>query len=67
MGTIVMCSNPQSLVVNNMKEDVKKKIDEKRIEKIQKGEESEIEDIPHGNKVKGKASEKDLKKIQNSK
>ena len=50
-----------------MKEADKKKIDEKKIEKIQKGEESEIEDISHGHKVKGKASEKDLKKIQNSK
>ena len=62
-----MCANIQSLEVNKMKDEVKKKIDEKRIEKIQKGEESEIEDIPHGNKVNGKASEKDLKKIQNSK
>ena len=48
-------------------EEDKKKINEKRIEDIQKGEESETEDIPHDNKVKGKASEKDLKKIQNSK
>ena len=49
-----------------MKEDSKKGIDQKKIEHIQKGEETEIEDIPHGKKVKGKASEKDLKKIQNS-
>jgi hypothetical protein len=48
-------------------EEHKKKINEKRIEDIQKGEESEVEDIPHGKKVEGKASEKDLKKIQNSK
>ncbi len=42
----------------------KKKIDEKKIEDIQIGEKSEIEDIPHGQKVEGKASERDLKKIQ---
>jgi gamma-glutamyl phosphate reductase len=45
----------------------KKKINEKRIEDIQKGEKSEVEDIPHGTKVEGKASDKDLKKIQHSK
>jgi hypothetical protein len=50
-----------------MKEEDKKKIDEKKIEDIQKGENSEIEDIPHGKKVEGKASDKDLKKIQKSK
>ena len=66
-GHIVMCATFISQEVKKMKDDVKKKIDEKRIEKIQKGEMSEIEDIPHGNKVKGKASEKDLKKIQKSK
>jgi hypothetical protein len=49
-----------------MKKEVKKKIDEKRIEDIQKGEKSDIEDIPHGTKVEGKASDKDLKKIQKS-
>lgn len=49
-----------------MKEENKKKIDPKKIEEIQKGEGSEIEDIPHDKKIKGKASEKDLKKIQNS-
>ena len=50
-----------------MKEPVKKEINDKRIEEIQKGEKSEIKDIPHGTKAKGKASEKDLKKIQESK
>lgn len=50
-----------------MKDEVKKKIDQKKIEDIQKGEEKEIEDIPKGKKIPGKASEKDLKKIQNSK
>jgi hypothetical protein len=54
-------------VVKKMKKDIKKKITEKKIEDIQKGEESEIEDIPHGKKIEGKASEKDLKKIQKSK
>jgi len=41
--------------------------EEEEDKKKMKGEESETEDIPHDNKVKGKASEKDLKKIQNSK
>jgi hypothetical protein len=50
-----------------MKEPVKKKIDDKRIEDIQKGEKSEIEDIPHNTRAKGKANENDLKKIQQSK
>jgi hypothetical protein len=50
-----------------MKEEVKKKITEKKIEDIQKGEKSDIEDISHSKKVEGKASEKDLKKIQKSK
>jgi hypothetical protein len=53
--------------VNKMREENKKKVDEKRIEEIQKGEGCEIEDIPHDKKIKGKATEKDLKKIQNSK
>jgi hypothetical protein len=48
-----------------MKDD-KKKINEKKIEDIQKGEESEVEDIPNDERVEGKASEKDLKKIQQS-
>ncbi|HEY3420723.1 MAG TPA: hypothetical protein VGK23_09240 [Methanomassiliicoccales archaeon] len=50
-----------------MKEETKKRITEKKIKEIQEGEKSEIEDIPHGKKVEGKASEKDLKKIQKSK
>jgi hypothetical protein len=53
--------------VNKMSAQNKKKIDEKKIEEIQKGEGHEVEDIPHDKKIKGKASEKDLKKIQNSK
>jgi hypothetical protein len=53
--------------VKKMKEEIKKKITEKKINDIQKGEEPEIEDIPHAKKEGGKASEKDLKKIQNSK
>jgi hypothetical protein len=50
-----------------MKEETRKKIDEKKIEKIQKGEDCEIGDIPQDMKVEGKPSPKDLKKIQNSK
>jgi len=52
-----------------MKEDVKKKIDGKKIEHIQKGEDCDCDngDIPHVDKVQGKPSSKDLKKIQNSK
>jgi hypothetical protein len=46
---------------------MKKRTIEKEIEDIQKGEKSEIEDIPHGTKGKGKANEKDIKKIQKSK
>lgn len=49
-----------------MNQENKKKIDEKKIEDIQKGETREVEDIPHGRKDEGKASEKDLKKIQKS-
>jgi hypothetical protein len=50
-----------------MKDENKKKIDQKKIDDIQRGEEKEIEDIPHRKKIPGKATEKDLKKIQNSK
>jgi hypothetical protein len=50
-----------------MKEEPRKKIDEKKIEKIQKGEGCETGDIPQDMKVEGKPSPKDLKKIQNSK
>ena len=51
--------------VNKMEEKDKKKIDEKKIADIQKGEDSEH--LPNDHKVEGKASEKDLKKIQHSK
>ena len=50
-----------------MKKAIEKKIDDKRIQEIQKGEKSDIEDIPHSKRVEGKAIDKDLKKIQNSK
>ncbi len=46
---------------------VKKRIIEKEIEDIQKGEKSEIKDISDNPKIKGKATEKDIKKIQKSK
>lgn len=50
-----------------MEEKDKKKIDEKKIADIQKGEDSESKHLPNDHKVEGKASEKDLKKIQHSK
>jgi hypothetical protein len=62
-----MIADLDTIKGEQMKEESKKKIDEKKIEKIQKGEGCDIEDIPHGNKVKGKPGDKDLKKIQNSK